>query len=729
MRKVQLGIVVLALLVAPALAQDSVSKNLGGLPGDALNPYNDATALNGSEQCADYVVDLVPFTTSWETEFAIAPIVKSSKVTGEYFNALISAQSMSRLHAQNVMPPVPTYGEWVSAPGFGVHPTENLPPAPLAAPASTNQFGVVFAEFESLWNGAIGAVVNYDPDASNRLFVHRVVAAGNGHNAAEERSTINIGAVDEFGNVMLRSDDYSLTGPNPITNDNIFGVPMLGRNCAVRNVIDASGASDVGTWIVQSSATAHSTPNIGPAGVFGVPYYIGVNYNSQYIYGATNPPAGTLTHLATTPLVTSTRGTLSYMTKNHPCLGGTHGTLGILGYSTDICDTMNLWAVDAAGNVVAGSPTALVLPLVVTDFTDGVTNTGTLNEFDHYHSQVGFNGGNGQIALNIDQAGHLMAAAVVYQPVQAMNNPANYIAMARISPSCAVDWSIVAYSSNLAIGAWETGKPILDGPGGNMIGRLTHMDQVTGGSPGGPSMSAPMIDSVGNVWFIAAVALYKTDLQGQPWTDYDSALIRAVYTPNWQGGPNPGWELELVLELGSTFVGANSGLPWQISFMGIADSNSVSSGTAWSSNICEKAYRGLDPAPDLETADPTSLGGLVISTEITYDIDGDNRFNDPTSSNYDPAYPADEGYNVLLYIAPNQQAGEPYLCGDADCDGSVDVFDIDAFVMAITSLPTYNALYGCANNCDTNCDNAVDVFDIDTFVGAITGAACDCSQY
>ena len=264
MRKVQLGIVVLALLATPALAQDSVSRNLGGLPGDALNPYNDATSPSGSEQCKDYVVDLVPFTTSWETEFAVAPIVKSSKVTSQYFNALISAQSISRLHLQGIMPAMPTYSEWVSAPGLGVHPTENLPGAPIAAPGGVNQFGVVFAEFEDEWNGAIGAVVNYDPAASNRLYVHRVVAAGNGHILGEDRSTINVGSVDAFGQTMLRCDDNNLLGPNPIVGDNIFGVPMLGRNCSVRNVIDAAGASDIGNWIVQSSGTVHTTPNIGP---------------------------------------------------------------------------------------------------------------------------------------------------------------------------------------------------------------------------------------------------------------------------------------------------------------------------------------------------------------------------------------------------------------------------------------------------------------------------------
>ncbi|MBN2447575.1 MAG: hypothetical protein JXO22_12655, partial [Phycisphaerae bacterium] len=70
-----------------------------------------------------------------------------------------------------------------------------------------------------------------------------------------------------------------------------------------------------------------------------------------------------------------------------------------------------------------------------------------------------------------------------------------------------------------------------------------------------------------------------------------------------------------------------------------------------------------------------------------------------------------------------------YKCGDADGDGSTDVFDIDAFVYAIThSEAEFLAQYPASNflNCDTNCDTAVDVFDIDTFVGSITGTPCDC---
>ncbi|MBN2448340.1 MAG: S8 family serine peptidase [Phycisphaerae bacterium] len=61
--------------------------------------------------------------------------------------------------------------------------------------------------------------------------------------------------------------------------------------------------------------------------------------------------------------------------------------------------------------------------------------------------------------------------------------------------------------------------------------------------------------------------------------------------------------------------------------------------------------------------------------------------------------------------------------GDMNCDGSVDVFDIDAFVLAITDAAGYNAAYpDCdINLADANQDSTVDVFDIDAFVSLITG--------
>ena len=68
-------LVLAAGLAAPAFAQDSVSQFGTGLAGggDALDPFNT------SSQRANYVTTLTPFTTSWGTQFGVAPIAKSSK--------------------------------------------------------------------------------------------------------------------------------------------------------------------------------------------------------------------------------------------------------------------------------------------------------------------------------------------------------------------------------------------------------------------------------------------------------------------------------------------------------------------------------------------------------------------------------------------------------------------------------------------------------------------------
>ena len=66
-----------------------------------------------------------------------------------------------------------------------------------------------------------------------------------------------------------------------------------------------------------------------------------------------------------------------------------------------------------------------------------------------------------------------------------------------------------------------------------------------------------------------------------------------------------------------------------------------------------------------------------------------------------------------------------YEIGDLNCDGTVNNFDIDAFVLALTSAPdftAYNTTYpGCDGmlaDCDEN--GTVNNFDIDPFVALLT---------
>ncbi len=61
--------------------------------------------------------------------------------------------------------------------------------------------------------------------------------------------------------------------------------------------------------------------------------------------------------------------------------------------------------------------------------------------------------------------------------------------------------------------------------------------------------------------------------------------------------------------------------------------------------------------------------------------------------------------------------------GDLNCDGDVDFFDIDAFVLAVTDPAAYSALYPDCDLmlADINGDGLVNFFDIDGFVALIVG--------
>ncbi|MBW0371483.1 hypothetical protein KXJ81_35035, partial [Ensifer adhaerens] len=77
-----------------------------------------------------------------------------------------------------------------------------------------------------------------------------------------------------------------------------------------------------------------------------------------------------------------------------------------------LTDQVQLFGIGANG-VVTGKLSVL-LPAVVIDNATGFQNLGPgPNEPDHYHSQVASQGGNGQVALNIDPAGNLLFAMEV----------------------------------------------------------------------------------------------------------------------------------------------------------------------------------------------------------------------------------------------------------------------------------------------------------------------------
>jgi hypothetical protein len=67
---------------------------------------------------------------------------------------------------------------------------------------------------------------------------------------------------------------------------------------------------------------------------------------------------------------------------------------------------------------------------------------------------------------------------------------------------------------------------------------------------------------------------------------------------------------------------------------------------------------------------------------------------------------------------------------DVNCDGLVNTFDIDPFVLALTNPTQYAQQFpGCPLlNADTNCDGAVNTFDIDPFVICLTSGCAPCAH-
>lgn len=93
---------------------------------------------------------------------------------------------------------------------------------------------------------------------------------------------------------------------------------------------------------------------------------------------------------------------------------------------------------------------------------------------------------------------------------------------------------------------------------------------------------------------------------------------------------------------------------------------------------------------------------------------------DKGTPGWDPSF----GFGRVNAFAAIQAAITPqYLPGDMNCDGVIDNFDIDPFVLALTDPAAYDAAFpDCDRDLgDINGDGTLDNFDIDPFVALITG--------
>ena len=164
--------------------------------------------------------------------------------------------------------------------------------------------------------------------------------------------------------------------------------------------------------------------------------------------------------------------------------------------------------------------------------------------------------------------------------------------------------------------------------------------------------------------------------------------------------------------------------------------------------MAEDAYSLLECMDDLQRDNkaPTVLLSVAAMDDLTvnFDVaaaDEDGTVetyvwdfgDDETSTSPSPAhtYAAPGWYLVSCTVTDDdgvsitdwRHLNVPPLAGDLNCDGAVDNFDVDAFVLALVQPEAYYATYPDCNHlhADANGDGSVDSFDIDPFVDLLTG--------
>ena len=643
-----------SLVATLAHAQDSVSIS-GCLPGDAVEPWTDVFSggLNGPEQQNAYVVDLAPITGSWGTAYGIGPIAKSGKSNAFlFFSSLMGGNGISRDMKTGARFSAPEYMFW-NQPGFGVNgdPTLNNAGTDLDASSCRGvQFATVFQEGGNTSTGAayagvVTSVVNIDPSDPGRLYVNRIQTATNSCDATSDLAAIGLGSVDADGNTVFRADGFGVQfggcSVNPIPpgspNNNIFLVEALERNAAFLNVISDDAASlDPGTTtrLVNNANDVHTVPSIYPASLRGgEAMYLGVDFPGNFVRGTPSggPVTSDMTHL---PPTNGTRGNPAFLGKPFAPLGaGQEAMLAILGEGTNGTNLLHVWGINAAGTPTGDITPAL--PAAVVDNSDGFTNVAGINEFDNYHSQVAFQGGNGCVGLNIDPAGNLILAAMVDHPDDGPDNQwgGNYIAVCKVDPAGNASWTMAGYIDPVT----TNGKPIYTGDP-NAGGVVTHqMKQLVLG----PSVSSPMVDPAGNVYFLSFIEELGN-------LDTSVALLKAVYDP-----VGFAYDLEIVVKTGDVLPGQNSGRDYLITSLRLTDSNSIASDAPFSQNIVQDGFLGYDVS-NFANTDSRTMGGITVAANVIYDVDQDGTFDGDDCATTGSI---DEEYRVLLYIGSLGESG------------------------------------------------------------------------
>jgi hypothetical protein len=629
------------------LAQDSVAT----VPGSS-----DALHARTGPQRTRYVVDLVPLSSSWGNTYRIAPILKASASTDpSHSTNLLGSAAISADVLDGVSFPAAMFAAW-STPGAGVHPSANSAPSLINLSSFDRQFSVAFSDIAATETNAIGAIVGINADAPDRLYVTRVVGLSSGLAGGASYSTIAVGGVDAAGNVAVRFDNFNTIGSQQVKGESLARIDLSARN-TLPNTVLGSGATNVAidsdaTAIVLNAAdVVTNVPAMVPGSLAGSATLIGFNFASQ----ATAEGAVVGGHLASG--IAAHRGNPGFS----PFLarGATGvGTIASLARANGASQTqsINAYRVDASGQPIGA--VAATLPTGLSDGTHTVNAAGHA-EFKQYLSQVGFRGPGSLVGVGLEPvSGNALAAATAHDA-----SGTEFVAAVTLGGS--PGWHLVAYP----------GKPILNGPGGAAVGTIASASPAT--------FSAPAVDALGNVYFVAR---YQPT-GGDP----SNALIKAVRT----GG---GYHLELLLAEGDTFVGANSATPFTITGLRLADSDSIASGTFHGGQLLPVALYG---SAEGNPASPNAAGGLIVNARIEYDRGV-----------------VAEPYEAVLFIAPGAGSITPPVCpADLNGDGIINADDLGVLLSG----------FGCTGGgcqADLNGDGIVNADDLGLLLSEF-GGGCD----
>ncbi len=712
-------------LVGAAHAQDSVSTT-NGLPGDAVSAYQGGT---DSRQIVRYVVDLPSKSSSWLSSYALGPVVKASKSNaGGYFDQLIGAVAASNRFSSGSFFSNDAYGLWTAQPGTGVNVPQNAAwtNSLLGLNRTGQQFGLAFMEFGAGSDGAfgsgddensvIGAVVNFQYRRTSRLFVQRVAAVHNKATAASSgTASFGVGGVDPSGNVHILADGYSMTVPQRLNARALIRANLGARQASVVNQILGSGVNvlytDSGAMTtVRATTIMQTVPTIVAAttpGGLGRAVMLATDLANNYVFES-SAGASTISTAYLPGGSGSPRGSLAFVPQVHaPVAAAANpiGTAATLIRTDSNTKTRGIQIFGVSSNGGVGGQTTLSLPTVAGDLFDRddsfspAAAHGALggHEFSHYASQASFRGGNSQVAMVQLAGGDLLVGATVAANGGGSSVPQsqdNYIAVARVPAGGGTPvWTIAAHTGSVTGFAGGQSKAIFgrSTPGGPLleIGRLARHTEVFGASATGPSISSPAMDRGGNVYFVSTIGL-----TGSSGTTFTTGLVRA----NFDAATN-GYKLELLAAVGDVLPGVNSGRNFQIQFLGVADADSVDSGSVFSSGVIQDGIAGSSPQ-SASYGSPLSLGALMFRAKIVYDINSDGVFADPSGSGSGSTSP-DQAYNVVMALMPRVPLA------DFNRDGVVTVNDVFDFL---------NVWFAGGLGSDWTGEGAVTVSDIFEFL-------------